>query len=392
MITVYLYKTFRKTKNSTKRPPGISDGMVIMPGEIKEDFSPMALEITFDLPNDNEMPEFTYAKIETFNRYYFIDSWVFTGGLWTANLTVDVLATYREEIKEQTQYILRSQSDANYDIIDTTYLQQGPMNTQIQSISSGSFWGWDGSVGSGSVVCGIVGNSGYNVGAVTYYAMTYQAFNALMSQMLSGISWMSISTSEISAELQKALINPTQYIVSAIWLPFSLNIINGTSTNYLSLGWWGFNITGGGVKIINNVTNTIYFSGLMSIDKNGTIEGSYAGTDKFLRLSPYSRYTLQFFPFGVFELDTAYLYDADRLMVTVNASPITGDAVLNVYGLKIRQDGGYDRFSAPILTTEANISVPIPTGQVAANIGNFSQALVAGGVAGLNDIVNGVTR
>lgn len=390
MVQVWLRKNFRKKINSTKKP-AVFDLMTS--GEFKSDFSPMALEMVFDFSeiayqDPSKIPEYNYAHIPSFNRYYFITSWVYSGGMWVAEMTVDVLASYIDEIKEQTQYILRSQSDPSHEIIDTTYLQKGKMHVLIQEMRSATYWGWDETPESGCVVCGIIGSSNNNVGAVTYYAMSYAAFNSLMSTMLADINWLNISASEISKDLQKALINPTQYIVSAHWLPLRVNNISGAYYTYqIRLGWWNFNLSEMAL-VMNAPASTVYINGFLNIDRPSKApapESEYA----FLRLSPYSRYTFKFLPFGIFELDTAYLFDAARLSFSVRVSPMTGDAILQVQKQVLDTDGLYYTYP-PIIVTEANVAVQLPTGQVAANIGNFREALTAGAVAGLSDLTASV--
>ena len=385
MLTIAMLQ-FNKPKNSTRRPEIFLQENLFQ-GEIKGDFSPMALEVTFNFTNPAAMPKYNYAYIYPFKRYYFITAWTFVGGLWTASFTVDVLATYREEIKESTQYILRSESDPSPDIIDTTWMQRGGVISTVQGLDDArTFWGLPSGVNSGTVVCGIVGGTEYNVGAVTHYAMTYAAFNNLMNVMLSSPSWMGISSSEISNELQKALINPTQYIVSATWLPCGLSLISGTQVSQLKLGWWYFNISNGVVKAITDPTATLTFNTSINIQKHYQINS--LPNMRFLNLAPYSRYSLSFLPFGVFELDSGVLYNYDKLVLQVKFSPLTGDAVLYVKG----GDLNGTVYPEHLLVTTCKVGVPVPTGQVAANLGNATEALTLGAAVGVNDLINHVTR
>ena len=368
---------FEKYKNSTARPLYWTQDQIFT-GEIKGDFTPMALEMTFAFENPGEMPSYNYAYAYPFKRYYFITGWAYVGGQWTATMTVDVLATYRDEIKEQTQYFLRAQSDLDPEIIDTTYMQRGAVTHAYSSTPAEDFWG--GTLDNGTVVVGTVCGSNNNIGAVTYYAMNYSTFNQFMRKMLSSIDWMNIDTDEISEELQKALINPVQYIVSCIWLPIPISEHEGVYTTSIALGWWSFTLSTNAVRLSN--PNRVYQKSIY-VDLPKHPKSSLPALN-YLKFSPYTRYSLKFLPFGVFEIDTSDVYYADKLRLNVTLNPMTGDAVLDV----TVGDSGTPQHS--ILTTEAGVGIQIPTGQIAANIGNYKEALTAGLVAGANDLINAI--
>lgn len=375
MFSVHL-KHFEKFKNSTARPD-LSQDVTIKIGEIKGDFSPLAFEITFDLGEISEMPQWNYAWIFAWDKYYFITNWTFIGGLWTAAFVEDVLATFAPELINSHQYLLRSAAVDNSDkFIDANYIQGGAAERYYVTIPAAEFWGT--SINDGCVICGCIGNSGNSVGAVTYYAMTYDAFNNFMSRFMNSISWANISADEISEDLQKALLNPVQYIVSCHWLPVSTSDISGTNVSSIRLGWWSFTLTGGyNAKRMSNrgatVTKTFGFSKLNhpQLNQRGC---------RFVKFSPYSRYTLKFLPFGVFSLDTAAIADKPNIYCSVLINPMTGDSVLDI------SCGDNSNRKNSLITANANIAVQLPTGQVAANLGNIDNALLLGGITGAADL------
>ncbi len=381
MFSVHL-KHFEKFKNSTARPD-LSQDVTIKIGEIKGDFSPLAFEITFDLGEIETMPEWNYAWIFAWNKYYFITNWTFVGGLWTASLVEDVLATFATDLYNSHQYLLRSASiDNSNKYIDTAYMQGGASERSYVTVPAAQFWG--NSINDGCVICGCVGNSGNSVGAVTYYAMTYDAFNNFMGRFMNSISWANISADEISEDLQKALINPVQYIVSCHWLPISLSDISGTSVSSIRLGWWSFTLTGGNTaKRMSNrgftVTKNFGFSKLNHPQSN--LRGC-----RFVKFAPYSRYTLKFLPFGVFPLDTAAIADKPNIYCSVLINPMTGDSVLDI------SCGDSSDRKQSLVTANANIAVQLPTGQVAANLGNIDNALLLGGITGAADLINSLNQ
>ncbi len=376
MVTIALLE-FEKRRNSTLRPD-IFTADNLFQGEIKGNFTPEALEITFNFSDPSNLPKYNYAYIYPFNRFYFIRSWNFVGGLWVASFVVDVLATYRTTLQRLSGYCVRSENFRNTELIDGTYPTQGGASHFYRRTPARTFWGND--LTAGSVVAGIVGSSGYNLGAVTYYAMPYTVFRNFMSRLLTGISWADISTDEISEELQKALINPAQYIVSCVWLPISVSEQYGALTNTIKLGWWSFTLTGNAVALTNP---TRIFRKTVEIDIPKHPEADTKGA--YLNLSPYSRYTLKFLPFGVFEIDSTHIVHAEKLFLHVTLNPMTGDAVLDV------GTGDSGNLEDSIITSQACCGVQIPTGQISANLGNMDQALLAGAVVGAQDLVNAFT-
>lgn len=380
MFSIHL-KRYEKFRNSIARPD-LSQDVDIKVGEIKGDFSPLAFEVTFELGVVYEMPKWNYAYIMAWDKYYFIDNWTFQGGLWTASFVEDVLATFAPEIYNSHQYILRCASrshDNSSKYIDTTYMQGGASTRSYQQIDASNFWG--NTADDGCVVCGIVGSSGSNIGAVTYYAMTMDTFNNFIFHMLDMISWANIDPDEISEDLQKALINPVQYIVSSHWLPIPYTDISGSTVTNVNLGWWSFSLSGSRTaKRLYNPKYVITKELTMQLPRHPQYNDDGCS---FVRFSPFTRYTLKFLPFGVFELDTAALGGIGNLIdLTVRINPMTGDATLDV------SCGDDNNKLHSLITTQANVAVQLPTGQVSANLGNFDNALMVGAIAGANDVVS----
>ena len=372
MFDISLF-TFEKRKNSTKQPD-MADASTFS-GEIKEDFTPMAPQVTFDFPDPTNIPPYNYAYIQKFSRYYWITDWLYIGGLWRATMAVDVLATYKEQIIRSNQFVARAAAIKNGYIVDASYAPTATVLREERKIDMYNLWGIT-SESDGTIIAGIVNNSGKNIGAVTYYAMEYSTFRDLMYRMLSDIAWMNISTAEISEELQKALINPVQYVVSCIWLPINYDFFPDTPQGYVNLGWWRFPL-GNTCKILSRPlkdVDTIEFS--ISLPKH-----PYAvDRGEWLNLAPYSRYELTWLPFGTFELDTTELIGVAHIHVSLTYHYYTGDATLII--------GRGNAAGQPFLVLNSNISVQIPTGQIAMNLGNFDNAIKAGVATGAAELAS----
>lgn len=100
-----------------------------------------------------------------------------------------------------------------------------------------------------------------------------------------------------------------------------------------------------------------------------------------MQLSPFSTYMLKFPPFGCFELDSTELFNRDYLTIHVDANLLTGDCTIKLTAHKIGETAPATNNAFFYYTGQ--FGVPLVVGQIAGNIGNYKNALFAGGVAGL---------
>lgn len=372
---------FDKKKNSTKLP---TDAGTQFDGEIKHDFAVTSPDITFNFGTQLYTPVYNYCYVPNLRRYYFITNWYYSAGLWIASLAVDVLATYKTDIGNSRQYVTRAYSQYDPSIIDTAYLTKGDGIIRMNDLlTPTTFWGASSWGNNGTVVIGVVGANAGAMGAVTYYAMQMSTFGAFMQSMLTGISWAGISASEISEELQKALINPTQYIVSCRWFPILYSGFGqGTYTTQLKLGWWTFSI--GSARILNTVSSAwVSRTSELRIPHHPQSSNPRLA---YVDMSPYSTYTFKFLPFGVFNIDSTELFGKTYLGVNVETNLMTGDAVL-----KLSAKGPVEsyNFDSAFLVAESQVGVTIPVGQISADVGKYKNALLAGGASALSDLIGG---
>lgn len=409
-MVVYLYDSFKKAPNSFKVPSGFESGHVTKNGEIKGDFSPIAPVIRFDTIPVTAVPAYSYAQIPAFNdRYYFV-SWAFVSGAWEGSFKCDVLASFKTRILSTTQYVARSASRMNRTLIDSKYVTTSAISSDIQSKTFSDIFGIANDL-AGVYVVGIVGytatsttagNQPSNIGAVTYYAMARAAFYGFMYALLSNVNWLNIDVSEISQDLQKALINPTQYIVSCIWLPVSASNfildpgntfpsdIQADKTTTIRCGWWDFNLGSGDIATVRKLRRPMSEYTYRAPSYTFTINSHPQKTSRgdWLNFSPYTRRVLEIPGFGNFELDTTKIKPSDtQLTVQYFINALCGDAICYVWS----GTSAVPR-STLVLSVAGQIGVPIPIGQVSLNLSNFKNGLIAGAAAGaseLADIVKG---
>ena len=320
--------------------------------------------------------DWNYCYIPDFRRYYYVTDWIWQNGLWLCELQVDVLASFKLEIGLQSFYILRSYQDSsgnnlfNGDIVDSTYPCTAGSATYTNSNVTNPFAG----LYTDQLGVYIVGIVNKNASGVEYYCFYGSAFTEFCSKLFNySTGWVNINPTEISEDLQKALINPFQYVVSAFYLPVSkswfINNSIGTTTNTVAFGWWTISTVNTNRKL---KAGTLYqFTTSLTIPKHpsASTRGAY------LNLNPYSIYTLRYYPFGTLDIDSEAICNWNTLDLYTDVDICTGKALLTI---------AVAGKNNPIRSMETNISVPIPTASVNVdymNLGNKSTAIIAGASA-----------
>ena len=395
-ITAYFYQ-FEKKINSTAQPTiGVGDiGLSVELKNVTNLFTPSLTitDSTFMSGGAITNPmKFTYCYIPDFSRYYFVRSWSWILGRWECSLEVDVLASFKTGIGDATAFVLRSASDYDADIVDTKYPTKS--DCQSSSTTQSSIWHTNldsGTITDGFYVLGIVNNDSGAMGAVSYYACSCTVLRSFMAQLYASPSWMNITDASISNDLQKMLINPIQYIISCMYFPLSLSIVGAgwTTISTIPIGWWSITLTSPAVFYKLTSTKLQHDSSLdLTIPKHPSATGAY----KWLMNSPYSIYQLEFFPFGVFQIDAAKLYGYDTLRCEIKTDLITGCATLYV---KRKKSGS--NFTGALYTVTTQLGIPISMAQMSVDLSRLGStstwALSAGmalasDTAATSDLVN----
>ena len=319
-----------------------------------------------------------YAYIAEYNRYYWVADWTVNRGQWAATLTIDPLASWKTEIGNTYQYVLRSASASNPTVQDSMY-----------PATSASTWGsavaaenpFAHELGSGEYVLGVVGRSG-TMGAVSYYIMTPAQFDAFGKKLYGDTSIYDVTESEISAF--KTQFNPLQYIVYCQWFPFTIS--KGAAQQYIDFGWWQletpcYKIPANPIYIVNTE---------FALPNHPQLS---RGT--YLNKSPFSRYDLIYGTFGKVPLDASGLPDTSDRTVNANMQVdlITGYAILTV-----TSPGG-----GSLAYASGKIGVDISLAQIAvdykgaavqaiqtvgAAIASSGASLLTGGASGISNAID----
>ena len=217
------FYNFTKRENSTKQPDVQATTYACIVRTGTGILSP-TIEIEMDLSNDPSL--FNYAYIPAFERYYFVEEWVFEKRLWTARLSVDPLATYRSFIGNTDLYVLRAAAEYDGSIIDNLY----PTKTGSTFSSDVLTLPWASTIDYGVFILGVVCNNAH-YGSLNYYAVGSEDMAGIVRSLMNDVvtSANDFDFDDASQQLQLNLIDPLQYIKSCVYIPVAIGNIPGTS-------------------------------------------------------------------------------------------------------------------------------------------------------------------
>lgn len=366
--SIKLY-TLIKRENSTAQPSGQGTDVS---GILLDETSMLNPKFRFKLAST---PNYNYAYISDFGRYYFISDWIAEHGFWIATMHVDVLATYKSTIIAGTHYVLRAASyqtdNPNGDIIDNLYPIRGKTDI-IQGANVNSVF-------DANNICSVLGiinnNQSNKFGAVQYYVMTQAAIGNMMSYLLGSsgnvitdmINYLSgIQDQDIRNSISRSLTNPEQYITESFMLPYVPPV--DANPHVVRAGWF---------QIPTGVTGDVVINGARQFSLGGRItlalpdHPQAATRGNYLNMAPYSNYWLYLGPFGIYPLDSTLVVNSANHSVDIN---VYGDLMGNVSALIIINDKIID-------ILHANVKCNFPVGQTTMDV---SRAVSSGVSAGAN--------
>lgn len=396
-IPVKFY-AFSKKKNSTKRPSG---------GTIENCYLLDETSVTapsIRLSYSGNPTSWNYAYIAYFHRYYFITDWVSDHNQWIATMAVDVLASFSADILESSQYVLRSASERNTYIADSSY----PMDTAVDYVTT--------RLGDGLTakspffntyryILGITnGDSFPKINGVQYLCLEPAQLGAILYGTLNPQSnyWDPGGTSGVSDSIFRSIVNPLQYFGEAYMIPVVPNsvFLGDVTDNELKVGSWVVPYNGTQLKAIMSTPfadalGYIYWN---TITATLPLHPQFSTHGEYLKSSPYSRYYLYAGPFGMLTLDTSLLtddgvYEPFNISISVNVD-FKGGAVLEVTANQPPFVGcilakAYADVSVPISLTQTKNNTISWLGQAAGTVGSFLTGNFAGGISGAAGLING---
>ena len=371
---------FSKRQNSTKKPSGTgSEAWTEFDCWLKNPTSVVDPVVVMEYNDKTQYYNYNYAYIQAFdNRYYFISDIVSVGNTWELSLTTDILATYKTQIGDSSMYVLRAAAAYDGDLVDD-YYPIGVTHTNSVTLADNPLVA-NGSnayanVNNGCFILGIVGATGSLTsdsvyGSITYYAMQRSSLMILVHMLLDNniLENAGLSTSDMQIELQKAIIDPMQFIKSCIWVPVSYTDVS-SAVEVGQLYAFGIEFQDQYFKCKQVVANPphVVFNTSISIPKHPLA----ATRGVYMNCEPFSRYQLLYPPFGIFDLDTTAMCSGTTLSVGVELDLITGSGRLGVTG---ETNGKFLAFA------KSQIGVPIQLSQVTYDYVGAATGLFSGAV------------
>lgn len=367
MINITFF-TFKKAKNSTKRP---SDAGVTYSCELIESTSIYSPSIKLNVGAAN-VTGTNYCYISDFNRYYFIDRWTWEDGLWIGDLTTDVLATWKDDIGNLSAYVLRSAEEYDGRIVDNMYPCKTSPVYRANGITNSEY---ETNLANGTYIVGIVtGNTNASIGATTYYAMDSAGIRSFVNEIINTTLWDSIT--DISGALLRTLFDPFQYITTCTWIPFSIStlltygIVDGNGDN-VHLGWWQLTTTARTVdkaKFVKTMNSTL------SKHPQAESRGAY------LNSAPFSTYHFISNAFGCFDLPDMAKFDGWQVSITYDL--VSGSALLRLYG-------SLGDTVTELLKFATSFGMDIPLAQSKNDILSGASGTIAGGIQAAAGVASG---
>lgn len=366
MPDVYLFSAFDKRINSTKQP--LLNTGTKYDCTFREGFdviNPSILLDTRGLTQYNSPVSYTYAYIPDLSRYYWVTNWSFAGGLWTGYLNVDPLASFKTAIGS-TQIFAQRLADR---LQGNTVTDGGLTDSMIPTKASPSYSRqritspFQQSLANGCYVIGVINNDSTCAGSVAYYVLSQAEFKRFR-QCLMGDAWLQ-STAELSADTQKAILNPIQYITSCQWFPLPQSDIKdpaGFLIEGMRLGWWDMNPPAG-------VSDPSYYhirpDGMVRFYKNISVpvHPQYSTTNqRMLRCSPFSTYLLHLPYFGSMPI-TYEDFNSGNIGCFFEIDIISGKGSVQLYNGTISSSASFPDLRL-IYQTACQVATPIQLSQV----------------------------
>lgn len=370
-MNITLYSSFYKRHNSTKLPP-------VDPGLSAVTYNCYLLDAT-SITNpvitiEREAIErpfvytFNYAYISDFNRYYFIDDITSVNNLWVFRMSVDVLASYKSAILSSSQYVVRSSSASDDNIVDSMYITKPlslsdrcavseyntgnvsrtiRMHTDDPATAQVFYFNYDNRVPENGVCFGVVGGNG--VGA-NYYICTETEFINFMTRVFALVP---ADMGNMGDAMKKILMDLQQYIVSVVRLPVmphSSNLAGAVTSVRLGTQDIPCDCYG--------LSPGYHYEEYSLVNELTIPQHPNISTHAYYALPPFTQYYLDFLPIGSVPLDAAKLYGYNKIQIKWRVDFVSGLAYF-----KVGFEPYYDHFIT-LYTDIAQVGIPIPLSQL----------------------------
>ena len=396
---IITFWAFDKRSNSTRRPDmALGSGLEC---QLKDDCSIIAPILEIRAMPENLSPLWNYCFIPPFSRYYFINNWTWKNGVWEIECVEDVLASFKMQIGNMSEYVVRAASEADGSIIDMEYPTTAL--TEVRSRILTNARPFSATWADGYWVVGVINNlSQAAQGAITYYQMTAEQMAAFKAYMMSDAFLQAIGldlpdvAAVLPSELLKTMYDPFKYIASCVWIPLPFNYIPSTwkTLENISFGWWTPGQGGGdpgegeeeepveptepiqGYRINpNGYMTTLNYHIDLQYHPQRITRGMF--TDHM----PFTDRMLYYPCFGSIPLNDDSINGADRIRLDLSVDGVFGDAILEVFH---ERPVGSDYSSIGLLSRQyASLAVPIQLAQTSVDVFQTGNLMLTNAASGL---------
>lgn len=359
-MNVTFYK-FTKRRNSTAQPTGGA----LYTGTLRDESGIISPTLIMSFGNTTA-PDYNYAYISDFGRYYWISEiTAIGGGFWRVSMDVDVLASYKTQIGASSKYVARAASAFNGNIVDVKYPAKVdpliPTAASVAVLTGGAPW-------TGMFMMGVITPYGAN-GGITIFVLTAQQLQTVRSTLMGNDNYWSQITDIDLRNLAICLSDPLQYITWCRYYPFTLPSGSTTPTT-MTLG----KVTFQDMPMLN-ADKTLWEFGLdpISIPKHP----QYQARGEWLNSDPYTSYYIDWQPIGKVQLPTQMLHGVTNLYPLMKIDFLTGMGRL-AFVPSLQTAGNI------IYSTDFMIGADVPMSQIMSSnpVGLLSTIISAAGAAG----------
>ena len=379
-MNITFYK-FQKRVNSTAQPgSGVTSKTYAC--KLKDDTSitePSILIVKESAQVYTDLLSYNYAYIADFGRYYFVRNVISVSNVLVEFvLEVDAMASFKTQIGNSSEYVLRSASSYDGDIIDNLYPTKGNTTLYLSDFSPSSSKFNTSDI---TYVIGILNNnSSSKFGAVQYYVLTETQIGNLMQFILGTnpggnddfwedmyltFSAYTLFTQETQDQILNSVINPLQYIVESYALPYKPYDPNSVPADQqIKVGPIDLGPARKGKPLPASSTQRLLFTGSLDLPEHPQKNDR----GPYLNLEPFMKYWLYLGPFGLYPIDAVTVYSTHTITYDVS-----GDLMGNIT-MVLYVDG------KQIDILHANVKCNFPVGQVSMDVSRAAtSALNIGG-------------
>ena len=318
-MTVTFYSGFSKRRNSTLRPSGGTSKTVVL----KENTSLMKPAFVVSTVT------WSWNYCTAWQNYYYITDIVAeANGLFRVECELDVMATWKVSIGNYSTLIARAAADQDYNLVDTMYPAKGVPTTKMLSIANPGVFTTD--FKSGTFLICTAGKYGQRV-----YVCSYTKAAAAMSAIFPSLqmTYSAWVDSAINTAVMGGTSNAAQHIIYYKWIPVLYSVSESLATSGTDFYVGSWNLVDGNIlnAPVYYIQNQINYS-ILTRSFTFPARDDAGARGKWLYMTPFASYSVYMPPFGLINIDPAYVYGAGRSIVyDIMVEYLSGNATLRLY-------------------------------------------------------------